>query len=196
MDLTSEVLEQLGRPFTVAAIRFKPLTNPDRASKVLVAFYVDARLVAARLNDVVGPGRWSESYSTLFAASAPQMYAALHYPVQCKLTVCGIDKTDVGCYQSTKADDLAVKAAYSDAFKRAAVKHQVGAFLYAIPKVKVKCKTWTPDGSDKPKFDSYEGGDTAVRAIYQRWLENTNVNVFGEPLDHGDRLADDAEATA
>ena len=51
----------------------------------------------------------------------------LEYSVECSLTVFGVTKRDVGI-----GDDL--KAAYSDALKRAAVKFYVARYLYYLPK--------------------------------------------------------------
>jgi hypothetical protein len=51
--------------------------------------------------------------------------------VLCRLTVLGITKEDVG-----EGEDL--KSAFSDAFKRVAVKFGVGRYLYELP------KKWVP----------------------------------------------------
>jgi hypothetical protein len=85
--------------------------------------YIDARQVMNRLDQVVGPGNWSDLYREVGGGGA----------IECMLTVCGVTKTDVG-YSNTPDDgneQEPLKAAYSDAFKRAAVKHGIGRFLYA-----------------------------------------------------------------
>jgi hypothetical protein len=87
--------------------------------------YLTARQVAKRLDDVVGPGNWSDSYRVL--SSDPWI-------VECTLAVCGVAKTDVGYSNAPDADPgeetEPAKAAYSDSFKRAACKWAIGRWLY------------------------------------------------------------------
>ena len=87
--------------------------------------YLTARQVAKRLDDVVGPGNWSDSYRVL--SSDPWI-------VECTLAVCGVAKTDVGYSNAPDADPgeetEPAKAAYSDSLKRAACKWAVGRWLY------------------------------------------------------------------
>jgi hypothetical protein len=179
-----DALADLRRPFMPAVIRAKPLTQPASDSKSTSAFYLDSRMVVARLDHVVGPGAWSDAYTLLCdAQDAPR----LGFPVECRLTVLGVTKADVGqIAPREKPDDKAWKSAYSDALKRAAVKFQVGAFLYALPRLRAevriykgKAQGFTPDGQ----------ADLMRR--YTAWLESP-ANVYGDPLDHGDiGLSDD-----
>ena len=80
--------------------------------------HIDARDVMDVLDAVVGPGNWSDSYQP----------AAIGLGVECTLTVLGVSKADVGMPSSQDAE----KGAYSDAFKRAAVKFGIGRFLYGM----------------------------------------------------------------
>lgn len=88
--------------------------------------YITARQVQQRLDDVVGPGNWSTHYFVHGSGA-----------VECTLSIFGVAKADVGYSNNPDADpDDAqfehepLKAAYSDAFKRAAVAWGVGRFLY------------------------------------------------------------------
>jgi Rad52/22 family double-strand break repair protein len=87
--------------------------------------YVTARQVAKRLDDVVGPGNWSDTYRVL--SMEPWI-------VECTLTVCGVAKSDVGYSNTPDAEPgeeaEPAKAAFSDSFKRAACKWAVGRWLY------------------------------------------------------------------
>lgn len=84
--------------------------------------YIDARDVQDRLDGVIGPGNWSTTYRVLDVDRAI---------VECTLTVFGIDKADVGYpNDASKPEQEALKSAYSDAFKRAAVHWGIGRFLY------------------------------------------------------------------
>lgn len=84
-----------------------------------VVAYIDARDVMKLLDEVVGPENWKDEYHVL-----------LNNDVRCRLSIkCGDDwigKEDVG----TPSNQDAEKGAFSDAFKRAAVKWGVGRFLY------------------------------------------------------------------
>lgn len=85
--------------------------------------YLDARQVAERLDQCVKPWNWEDTYRvvTLTLDDGKQVHG-----VECSLTVFGVTKTDVGV--ASAYDQL--KGAWSDAFKRAAVKHGIGRFLY------------------------------------------------------------------
>jgi hypothetical protein len=54
--LTAEQLRELRRPFPPEAIKFKGQSASANRNKALAVPYIDARLVIARLNHVVGPG--------------------------------------------------------------------------------------------------------------------------------------------
>jgi hypothetical protein len=79
-----------------------------------------------RLDDVIGPD-WSDRYEKAGTAKG----------LVCYLTVCGVTRADVG---DDDNENEPVKSAYSDAFKRAAVKFGIGRFLYDLPKMWGKAK--------------------------------------------------------
>ena len=86
----------------------------------LVVAYIDARQVFSRLDELFGPDGWQTGYRVLDAASGA---------IECTLTVGGISKSDVG-YPNRSGDEEPLKAAYSDATKRAAVQWGIGRWLY------------------------------------------------------------------
>jgi hypothetical protein len=82
--------------------------------------YITARMVMDRLDDVVSPTGWTDSYVVLSDGS-----------VECSLSVTfdgseWLTRCDVGTADGSEP----MKAAYSDALKRAAVKFGVGRYLY------------------------------------------------------------------
>jgi hypothetical protein len=85
--------------------------------------YITARQVQDRLDTVIGPGNWSTRY-TLIDPSGPA--------VECQLTLFGVTKADVGYSNNPDSDheSEALKAAYSDSLKRAAVAWGVGRWIY------------------------------------------------------------------
>ena len=85
--------------------------------------YIDARQVFSRLDELFGPDGWQTGYRVLDAASGA---------IECTLTIAGISKSDVG-YPNRSGGEEPLKAAYSDATKRAAVQWGIGRWLYALP---------------------------------------------------------------
>ncbi len=126
MSLNREMLEALSKPFDPREVEVKiQAVSRDRTRAQVVA-YVDARTVLDRLDEVVGPTGWSDSYEVLTNGTDGEGRRLVE--VKCTLTVLGVSKEDVG-----EGDSL--KAAFSDALKRAAVKFGVGRYLYRLPKV-------------------------------------------------------------
>jgi len=93
---------------------------PD-GTRGLMVEYIDARNVMERLDSVVGPENWSDTYRTLDAQKVV---------VECTLTVLGVSHSDAGYPNGGSPDEELYKSAYSDALKRAAVKFGVGRHLY------------------------------------------------------------------
>jgi hypothetical protein len=121
---TSEIKAALFAVFDPNEVQWKPQTvKGDRA---LAVAYIDARSVMDRLDDVVGPDNWSDEYEMLVDGS-----------VMCKLQVrFGSDwilKMDVGSPSEQPDSGDRLKAAFSDALKRAAVKFGIARYLYALP---------------------------------------------------------------
>lgn len=138
--MNAELVAALRRPFSPDLIRWKVQTNPKEGAEAfaVVVVYVDARTVAAHLDDVA-PGQWSATYH------APPVTVG-HPALECRLTVAGVTRADVGTVEPSRELDSDTKDLYSDALKRAAVQFGVGAFLYRFPQVKAQVekfgKTW------------------------------------------------------
>ena len=124
MERLKELAKELSKPFDPKEVGLKvQATNRDRTQGLVVS-YIDARSVLDRLDEVVGPDGWQDAYEVL----ADRMVGDTRIvEVRCRLTVLGVTKEDVG-----EGDTL--KAAFSDALKRAAVKFGIGRYLYSLPK--------------------------------------------------------------
>jgi hypothetical protein len=130
-----DLLKELARPFPANEIKFKPQAVSRDKTKAQASFYVDARAVRERL-DAVFPLSWNDSYRTVRDDSKKMA-------VECTITIViggrTISRSDVGEGTGGEGESGSTasreKTAYSDAFKRAAVKFGVGAHLYAMPKV-------------------------------------------------------------
>lgn len=137
--MDKQILAQLEAPFAEVSWKIQAMSKDN--TKGMCVAYIDARDVAERL-DSIGL-EWSDSYIVLQMATS--------WVVECKLTINGITRTDVG----TGDGEEAPKSAYSDAFKRAAVKFGLGRYLYSIPTV------WMPVENRQITADSLSKLQTA-----------------------------------
>jgi hypothetical protein len=184
----SKALPYLRQPFTPGAVKWKiqstwPKGKP--AEGAIIVGYIDARLVSARLNKVVG-GNWSEK---------PIRVEGQSNALLCELTVFDQTHTDLGVGQG-HTDEMKLKAVHSDALKRPAVKFGIGESLYAMPEFRLAV---TEDGAERsdgtPTIKRRKDGKPSglrephlayLRKCYEDWLRREGEAAFGAPLDHGD----------
>jgi hypothetical protein len=114
----------LSEPFDPADVKFKPQSVKN--NRCLAMAYIDARLIQDRLDEVLGVENWQDRYDILPDGS-----------VMCRLRVNlggrWITKADVGSPSEQPDSGDRLKAAFSDALKRAAVKFGIGRYLYRLP---------------------------------------------------------------
>ncbi len=126
----------LKRPFPVNKLRWR---QGQGNSGELV--YITARDVMDRLDDVFGVEGWSDDYEWLGDR--------LLCKISCKLNGSGwVTKSD----GAEDSNIEAIKGAYSDSFKRAAVKWGIGRYLYhpkAFDTSKQPASWATPEGYDE-----------------------------------------------
>lgn len=134
---SQEIQAALSRPFHPADVHFKPLVV--KGNRALAVAYIDARMVMERLDAVVGVECWADNYHMIPEGG-----------VECRLSVLiagqWITKTDVGAPSEQPDPGDKLKAAYSDALKRAAVKFGVGRYLYDLP------QQWADYDQQKKQF--------------------------------------------
>ncbi len=116
----------LSAPFNPKDVKFKP--QMVKNNRALAMGYIDARLIQDRLDEVLGVENWQDRYDFLPDGS-----------VVCRLRIKlgghWITKMDVGSPSEQPDSGDRVKAAVSDALKRAAVKFGIGRYLYRLPAV-------------------------------------------------------------
>lgn len=121
---SARVLKEFLKEFDGAEVKVKPAMVKN--NRCLALHYIDARCVMDRLDDVVGVDGWRDEYTVHPSGS-----------VECRLSVqiagVWVTKADVGSESEQPDAGDRMKAAYSDAFKRAAVKFGIGRFLYRMP---------------------------------------------------------------
>lgn len=125
MSEQNPIFAALAGPFDVGEVKFKPaVVSGNRA---LALAYVDARVIQDRLDDVLGPDGWKDAYKIVDG----------HKSVVCKLSIRvgkeWVTKMDVGSASEQPDEGDRMKAAFSDALKRVAVKFGVGRYLYRFP---------------------------------------------------------------
>src|SRR5438067_4899713 len=118
------ITESLSAPFEAKDVKFKP--QMVKNNRALAMAYIDARLIQDRLDEVLGVENWQDKYDILPDGS-----------VMCRLRVKlgdhWITKSDVGSPSEQPDSGDRLKAAFSDALKRAAVKFGIGRYLYRLP---------------------------------------------------------------
>lgn len=120
--MTNETVK-LTDPFPFSDIDYRvdsKVYNSEQGPRARIVFYITARAVMDRLDACV------ETWSTEYVVLPDGQH------VECRLTVDGVTRADVGEPSSGNQAD-AMKGAYSDAFKRAAVHFGIGRYLYKIP---------------------------------------------------------------
>lgn len=139
--------------------------------------YIDAREVMDRLDEVIGPNRWCDSYRQLEGPG---------FPVQCTLTLFAPEgdvstfRTDVGyCNNPQSPEPEALKSAYSDAFKRAAVKFGIGRFLYQDPEPVVASQRPAPAPAPRPQ---QSGGSAYAQEARQAIQSAPSRPANGAPM--------------
>ena len=118
------ITQALSAPFDLKEVKFKP--QVVQGTRALALAYVDARAIQDRLDDVLGVEGWQDEYEVLADGS-----------VVCRLRLKigneWVVKMDVGGPSEQPDGGDRMKAAFSDALKRAAVKFGIGRYLYRLP---------------------------------------------------------------
>lgn len=126
------MFDRLSAPFPADVVHWRAQTLTKDKTKALALAYLDARDVMDRLDEVVGPEGWSDSF-----------HETERGRVICTLSI----RNNEGAWiaKSDGAGDTAVegeKGGISDAFKRAGVKWGIGRYLYDLDKVWAPCELY------------------------------------------------------
>jgi hypothetical protein len=124
-QLVIQAIEKaLAAPFEASEVKSKPAVV--QGNRALALFYVDARVIQDRLDEVLGVTGWQDDYECLPDGS-----------VICRLKIRfgseWFTKVDVGSPSEQPDGGDRLKAAFSDSLKRCAVKYGIGRYLYRIP---------------------------------------------------------------
>lgn len=146
--MTEDIFAALAAEFPREQVSWRAQNIKKDGTSALALAYIDSRDVMNRLDSVVGPENWSDSYD-----------------VHEHVTICtiAIRTADGWVSKADGAGDTDVEAEkgrLSDAFKRAAVKWQIGRYLYSIAAPWVECETY--DTGKKDNFGNVKWG-------FKRW---------------------------
>ena len=171
--------EALGKPFDAKDVSWRLQYIDKEKLQGFAVPYLDARAISERLDSVVGQLRWKDSYTPWHSADkkSSQLCTIFIYDDELKEW---IGKTD----GAENSDIEPVKGGLSDAFKRAAVKWNIGRYMYSFEAVWVKAQK---------KGSSYivdPGEKTRLEEIYTR----TVAEIFGtKPTQNGKQPAESAD---
>jgi hypothetical protein len=125
------IAAKLAEPFRPDQLGWKAAATTKDKARAMAVPHLDARDVMNRLDRVVGVTNWRDDYQVLPSGG-----------VVCKLSVRfgrqWVTKCDAGGQSDQDDQRDRLKAAFSDALKRAAVKFGIGRYLYYLP------KQWVP----------------------------------------------------
>ena len=109
--------------------------------------YIDAREVMDILDDAIGIENWKDEYKR-------DSNGQLQCTLSLKINGEWIGKTDVGTVSQTESE----KGEYSDAFKRAAVKWNIGRYLYDLKIQWINCVVTQYNGKNKFSYAVDDNG--------------------------------------
>jgi len=152
-------LEDLQLPFPSKDVKFRiGATTKDRSRGQALA-YLDARAIQQRFDDVAGRENWKVSFRVerpMGDSGPSSVICRIDVKINgewiakedgCQVDLVEASPDDKGRQKEKKAVELAVKGAYSDAEKRAAVQWGVGRYLYGCE------PQWLPLSEDGKRFE-------------------------------------------
>jgi hypothetical protein len=144
--LVQSLTTALATPFEPREVKYKP--QMVKNNRCLAMAYIDARLIQDRLDEVLGVENWEDAYRILPDGS-------VMCRLRCKLGDRWITKTDVGSPSEQPDGGDRLKAAFSDALKRAAVKFGIGRYLYRLPAQWVEYDPVKKQIAETPKMPAF-----------------------------------------
>lgn len=183
------ILGQLEEPFDPDLIYWKPQATNSAKDKAVAAAYADPRAYSDRLNEVVGPDKWSTQYTVhtigpiIHPKTDPKAWKTdFAYKgkvlVVATLTIEGVGSNS-GTGESDAVDENAITSAEAQAFKRAATRFGLGRYLYDLPK-----NQWCPYDKDSRRIT--EPPELPDWAVPKKHCDDC-TNVI-EPFPHKDSV--------
>lgn len=156
------MLEQLSAPFAPGSIHWRAQNVSRNGDKALALAYIDARDVMDRLDNVMGPTNWRDTY-----VETPK--GRLICTLELRIDGEWIGKSD----GAGDTDVEGEKGAISDALKRAAVKWGIGRYIYNLRDVWAPCESYEVNG--KKKWSKWGNG---AQQVFLRALHEIGASAF------------------
>ncbi len=177
-----DVLEKLSAPFPPHQTHWRIGSTWQRDGKKhgMLLAYIDARDVMDRLDAVVGPDGWQDTYEET-ASGIIVCALSLRMPQE--------DGPDVWVLKSDGAGQTDVegqKGGISDAFKRAAVKFGVGRYLYSLDSPKIELDEW----NGRPQIPRTFDGAQYLPHVEATETSGTHGVGWGDTVEHVDAVRD------
>lgn len=163
----NKYFEEFGKPFDASDVSWRLQYVDKTKIEGFAVPYLDARAIADRLDTVVGQGRWKDSYTPWHncTVEGKQKQSQL-----CTIYIYDDDlKEWIGKTDGAEDTDVEpIKGGLSDAFKRAAVRWNIGRYLYGFEPVWVKAKQrgngYVIDKSEEPMLE--QAYNSTVAAMF------------------------------
>ncbi len=184
----NKYMKKLGEPFPYSDVNWRlQYVNTKELSGIAVP-YLDARAIEDRLDNVIGQNNWKDEYEQwhTYLEKVEEHGKVTTKQVQsqiCKISIYDeerkewIDKSD----GAENTDIEAIKGGLSDAFKRAAVKWNIGRYMYKMNtvwvKVKQQGKNYVIDTSDNNSVSKMTAEyNRVIREVFGTAVTNGNPN--------------------
>jgi hypothetical protein len=162
------ITDALAVPFRESEIKFKP--QAVKGNLALALAYVDVRVIMDRLDEVLGIENWQDHYQLL-----------PNHSVMCRLRLRigerWITKADVGSPSEQPDSGDRLKAAFSDALKRAAVKFGIGRYLYRLPQQWVDYDPGRKQFVNRPRLPGWAMQNSAMATAAKNTLPTTGAEL-------------------
>ena len=173
----NKYFEEFGKPFSASDVSWKLQRTIKDKMRGLAVPYLDARAISDRLDNVVGQNNWKDEYSIWhrYTDKVKQQGKETDKLVNsqlCTIYIYDDEKKEwIGKTDGAENTDFeAVKGGLSDSFKRAAVKWNIGRYMYSFDAVWVDLE----DEYGKPVIAKHEKQN--LQNIYYE----TVVRLFGD----------------
>lgn len=183
------LMQKLAEPFPADEVKCKPQTV--KGNRALAIHYIGARQVMDRLDAVMGPDGWEDEYALLADGSVV-------CTIRVRIGENWIRKTDVGGPSEQPDSGDRMKSAFSDAFKRAAVKLGIGRYLYRLPQVWADYDPQNRRFTTPPKLPDWAlpkpaGKPQTATPPTSQVRGNEQPNPMNRPVIHGVQRLTDSE---
>lgn len=163
----NEIFQKLAEPFPVDEIEWRVGATTKDKSKGIALAYIDARAVMDRLDKVVGPNNWQCRYPHANGKTCCEIGIRAATTTKLLVQPEPLEQVEWGdwVWKSDGAGDTdyeGAKGAFSDAFKRAAVRWGIGRYLYELDAPWVKIE---------PAGKTYKIADEAIKQLRQKYTQ-------------------------